>query len=75
VIALALLAGLRGPPFGRSVLFTLPAAWLVGSTAGVLLVPLLTPPGAEIILAIGLGALLAADRPLPLALSSQTVEV
>jgi urease accessory protein len=68
VIALALLAGLRGPPFGRSVLFALPAAWLVGSTAGVLLAPQLTLPGAEIILTIALGALLAADRPLPLGL-------
>src|SRR5271157_1984497 len=67
VIALALLAGLRGPRFGRSVLFALPAAWVVGSTAGVLLTPQLTLPGAEIILTIGLGALLAADRPLPLA--------
>jgi hydrogenase/urease accessory protein HupE len=66
VIALALLAGLRGPPFGRWVLLALPAAWLVGSTAGVLLAPQLTLPGAEIILTIGLGALLAADRPLPL---------
>ena len=67
VIALALLAGLRGPRFGRSVLLALPAAWLVGSTAGVLLAPQLTLPALEIILTIGLGALLAADRPLPLA--------
>ena len=67
VIALALLAGLRGPRFGRSVLFVLPVAWLVGSTAGVWLAPQLTLPGLEIILTIGLGALLAADRPLPLA--------
>jgi len=34
VIALALLAGLRGPEFGRWVLLAVPAAWLVGSTAG-----------------------------------------
>jgi len=67
VIALALLAGLRGPRFGRSVLFALPVAWLVGSTTGVWLAPQLTLPQAEIILTIGLGALLAADRPLPLA--------
>jgi hydrogenase/urease accessory protein HupE len=67
VIALALLAGLRGPRFGRSVLFALPVAWLVGSTAGVWLVPQLTMPGLEIILTIGVGALLAADRPLPFA--------
>jgi urease accessory protein len=66
VIALGLLAGLRGPRFGRAVLLALPVAWLVGSTAGVLLAPQLTPTGAEIILTIVLGALLAADRPLPL---------
>lgn len=64
VIALALLAGLRGPRFGRSVLFVLPVAWLVGSTAGVWIAPQLTLPGLEIILTIGLGTLLAADRPL-----------
>lgn len=66
-IALALLAGLRGPRFGRSILFVLPVAWLVGSTAGVWIAPQLTLPSLEIILTIGLGALLAADRPLPLA--------
>ena len=67
VIALALLAGLRGPHFGRWVLFVLPVAWLVGSTASVWLAPQLTLPGLDIILTIGLGALLAADRPLPFA--------
>ena len=54
VIALALLAGLRGPCFGRSVLFVLPVAWLVGSTVGVWIAPQLTLPGLEIILTIGL---------------------
>jgi hydrogenase/urease accessory protein HupE len=33
-LALALLAGLRGAPFGRRVMFTLPAAWLLGSLLG-----------------------------------------
>ncbi|MCB2020458.1 MAG: HupE/UreJ family protein [Rhizobacter sp.] len=33
-LALALLAGLRGAEHGRRVLFTLPAAWLLGSLAG-----------------------------------------
>ena len=33
-LALALLAGLRGAPYGRRVMFTLPAAWLLGSLAG-----------------------------------------
>ena len=33
-LALALLAGLRGAPCGRRAMFTLPAAWLLGSLAG-----------------------------------------
>jgi urease accessory protein len=67
VIALALLAGLRGPRFGRAVLFALPVAWLVGSVAGLLLTPPVTLPVAETFVTIALGALLAADRRLPLA--------
>jgi urease accessory protein len=67
VIALALLAGLRGPRFGRAVLFALPVAWLVGSAAGLLLAPQVTLPVAETMVTIALGALLAADCPLPLA--------
>ena len=34
VLALALLAGLRGAPYGRRTMFTLPAAWLLGSLFG-----------------------------------------
>src|SRR5271157_2960614 len=68
VIALALLAGIRGPRFGRAVLFALPVAWLVGSAAGLLLAPPITLPVAETIVTIALGVLLATDRPLPLAL-------
>ena len=34
VLALALLAGLRGATYGRRTLFVLPAAWLVGGFAG-----------------------------------------
>jgi urease accessory protein len=34
VLALALLAGLRGATYGRRALFTLPAAWLLGSLLG-----------------------------------------
>jgi hydrogenase/urease accessory protein HupE len=33
-LALALLAGLRGAPYGRLAMFTLPAAWLLGSLVG-----------------------------------------
>jgi urease accessory protein len=67
VIALALMAGLRGPRFGRAVLFALPVAWLVGSAAGLLFAPPITLPRAETIVTIALGVLLATDRPLPLA--------
>jgi hydrogenase/urease accessory protein HupE len=67
VIALALLAGLRGPRFGRAALFALPVAWLVGSAAGLLLAPPVTLPVAETVVTIALGALLATDGPLPLA--------
>ena len=35
VIAVSLLAGLRGRRAGRWVLFSLPAAWLVGGLAGI----------------------------------------
>jgi hydrogenase/urease accessory protein HupE len=68
VIALSLLAGLRGPRFGRAVLFSLPLAWLVGSAAGSLLALQVTLPIAETIVTIALGALLAIDCPLPIAL-------
>ncbi len=34
VLALALLAGLRGAAYGRRALFVLPAAWLMGGLAG-----------------------------------------
>jgi urease accessory protein len=70
VIALALLAGLRGPRFGRAVLLALPVAWLAGSAAGLLLAPQVTLPVAETIVTIALGALLAADCLLPIAIVS-----
>jgi len=62
VIALACLAGLRGPRFGRAVLFALPAAWLAGAVAG----PMLPLPFATAFMTIALGAMVAADKPLPL---------
>jgi urease accessory protein len=65
VIALALLAGLRGPRFGRAVLFVLPAGWLLGSIAGLISVPPITLTVATAISVISLGVLVAADRPLP----------
>lgn len=61
VIALALLAGLRGPGFGRAVLWLLPLAWLVG---GFVPVPA-TWPVATALVTVAFGGLVAADRPLP----------
>ncbi len=66
VLALALLAGLRGPRASRWLLAILPAAWLVGGLIG-LRAPMATPPAAvTTVLLIVAGALLAADRELPL---------
>jgi urease accessory protein len=67
VIALALLAGLRGPRFGRAVLFALPVAWMVGSTIGLLLAPPITLPLVQTIITIALGLLLATESRLSLA--------
>ena len=68
VIALALLAGLHGPRFGRAVLFALPAAWLAGSVLGLLVAPHVTMPVVTAAVTIAVGAMVAAGRPLPLAL-------
>ncbi len=65
VIALALLAGLRGPRFGRAVLFALPVAWLAGSAAGFSLGAPIALPVSDTIVTIALGVLLATDSPLP----------
>ena len=65
VIALTLLAGLRGAQCGRRVLFALPLAWLAGMTAATVL-PVPAPPlwlGG--VFTIAFGALVAADRSLP----------
>jgi urease accessory protein len=68
VVALALLAGLRGKPFGRAVLFVLPAAWLAGALAGRTTALSAGLPALSAALLIALGAVVAADRRLPLAL-------
>jgi len=66
VVALTLLAGLRGAQYGRWVLFTLPAAWLAGMTVGVVLVPHGSAAWLTCGLTIVLGALVAADWQVPL---------
>jgi len=67
VIALSLLAGLRGPGFGRTVLLTLPLACLAGNLASLLVTAQVALPLVGAALTIVLGALVAADLPLPLA--------
>ena len=62
VIALALLAGLGGKSYGRRVLFTLPASWLVGGLLGMALGWAL-PFAATAFSFLVLGGLVAADRP------------
>jgi hydrogenase/urease accessory protein HupE len=61
VIAIALLAGLKGPRAGRWMLFSLPLAWLLGGVAGTFVPssPLTAGPAAVSLLVIG--ALAAAD--------------
>jgi urease accessory protein len=64
VLALAMLAGLRGVAFGRRALFVLPAAWLFG---GILGLPTVASRGNATVAAVWfllLGALLAADAKL-----------
>lgn len=66
VLALTLLAGLRGARCGRWVVFALPLAWLLGMTAaGAIHLPA-GPGWLTSALTIALGALVAADRPWPL---------
>jgi hydrogenase/urease accessory protein HupE len=67
-VAVALLAGMRGPAAGRCGAALLPAGWLLGGMAGAAtpLAPASHPILAAASLLI-LGILLAADRPLPLA--------
>lgn len=65
VIAIGLLAGLRGARSGRVTLFALPAAWLAGNVAGALAPPYGAPFVVTAAVTIALGALVAADVPLP----------
>ena len=63
VVALALLAGLGGKPYARTVLFTVAGAWLAGGLIGLMLgwgAPLALTALSFLIL----GGLVAADRPI-----------
>ena len=60
VIALALLAGLRGPEYGRRALFLLPASWFVGCFLGTMIQRTTSRPVAAISFLV-FGGLVAAD--------------
>jgi len=68
LLALCLLAGLRGKASGRAVLFGLPPALLAGAAAGRWGPPLPFIGVASTLLLLVLGGLVAADRRLPLRL-------
>jgi hydrogenase/urease accessory protein HupE len=63
-LAVALYAGLRGRTAGRWILFVFPPAWLLGGMAGLLVNSTPGFPLATISFLL-LGALIAADLPLP----------
>jgi urease accessory protein len=66
LVALSVLAGLRGARFGRFVLFALPGAWLVGSAVGLVITSPVLIAATRTVVTITLGALVAADVRLPL---------
>jgi hydrogenase/urease accessory protein HupE len=68
VLAIALLSGLVGARHGRAVLFWLTTAWLVGGSFGLQLDREVSLPIANTLSFLVVGALVAADRTLPLAL-------
>jgi len=61
VLALALLAGLRGANYGRRALFILPIAWLLGGLAGLSAITVKPHPFVAAAWFLLLGGLLAAD--------------
>jgi urease accessory protein len=69
VLALALLAGLRGAAFGRRALFTLPVAWFLGGLAGLSAMTANPHPVVAAAWFLVLGGLLAADARLSLRLT------
>jgi hydrogenase/urease accessory protein HupE len=66
VLALALLAGLRGAAYGRRALFALPVAWLLGGLAGLSAAAANPHPFIAAGWFLLLGGLLAADAKLSL---------
>jgi len=70
VLALALLAGLRGANYGRRALFTLPVAWFLGGLAGLSAVTAAPHPFIAAAWFLLLGGLLAADAKLSMRLTT-----
>lgn len=70
VLALALLAGLRGAAYGRRALFVLPFAWLFGGFAGISAAAKNGNPFVSAAWFLLLGGLLAADAKLSLRMTS-----
>jgi urease accessory protein len=70
VLALALLAGLRGASYGRRALFTLPVAWLLGGLAGLSAMTAKPHPFIAAAWFLLLGGLLAADARISLRLTT-----
>ncbi len=68
VMAMALLAGLSGARFSRTVLFVLPLSWMVGGMAGLQRSAELSSPAVTTLFFLVIGALVAADRKLPFGL-------
>jgi urease accessory protein len=66
VLALALLAGLRGAEYGRRAMFVLPAAWLLGGLVGTLVSAARGSAVLSALWVLCLGGLLAADARLSL---------
>jgi hydrogenase/urease accessory protein HupE len=64
VLALALLAGLRGPKSGRWALFVLPVAWMIGGLSGLHAIQENTLP-FQCVSFLVLGLLVSSDLPIP----------
>lgn len=67
VVAMVMLAGLRGTRCGRRVVFILPLSWLVGMAAAAVVDLPTGPVWGACLLTITLGAMVAADRSWPTA--------
>jgi urease accessory protein len=73
VLALALLAGLRGTSYGRRALFVLPGAWLLGGLLGLTAPATSESAATSSLWFLLLGGLVAADAKLSLTLATALV--